>query len=149
MEKVFDIYIRTTPEELWNAITDEGTRKQFTFQPPDGLEEGEFATGETVETEEPHRFVQTMDPHWSPEVESHPPTRITWEIRPWQEGAVGLRVTHGDLREDASEEIYGGWPHILSSLKSLLETGEPLDLRVPDEAVEEWRATKEKAAATS
>jgi len=43
-------------------------------------------------------------------------------------------------------EIYGGWPHILSSLKSLLETGEPLDLSVPPEAVEQWQAEKAAAA---
>ena len=44
--------------------------------------------------------------------------------------------------EDASGEIYGGWPHILSSLKSLLETGEPLKLTIPPEAVEQWQAAK-------
>jgi uncharacterized protein YndB with AHSA1/START domain len=142
MEKVFEIYIRTTAERLWEAITDEEARKRYSFQPPPGMEPGDFATGETVESDPPHRLVQTMQPRWSPEVASHPPTRITYEIRPWRDGIVGLRVTHGDLEEDASGEIYGGWPHILSSLKSLLETGEPLKLTIPPEAVEQWQASR-------
>lgn len=107
------------------------------------MEPGEFASGEIVEKEEGRRLVQTMKAHWSPAVERHPEMRITQELLPWREGVVGLRVTHGDLEEDAPAELYGGWPHIISSLKSLLETGEPLDLRVPDEAVEQWRAEKE------
>ncbi|MDQ2980715.1 MAG: SRPBCC domain-containing protein [Actinomycetota bacterium] len=142
MEKVFDIYIRTTPERLWEAITDKETRKRYTFQPPPGMEPGGFAEGGTVESDPPHRLVETMEAHWSPEVESHPETRITYEILPWGDEITGLRVTHGELEDDASEELYGGWPHILSSLKSLLETGEPLNLQVPPEAVERWRAER-------
>jgi hypothetical protein len=51
-------------------------------------------------------------------------------------------VTHSGLTEDMSEEIWGGWPMILSSLKSLLETGESLHLEVPQEAVDQWRAMR-------
>ncbi|MGB2875184.1 MAG: SRPBCC domain-containing protein [Gaiellaceae bacterium] len=145
MEKVFEIYIRTTPERLWKAVTDRETRQQYSFQPPPGMEPGDFGSGETVEEDPPHRLVETMKAHWSPEVERHPETRITYEIIPFREGVVGLRVTHSDLEADASDELYGGWPHILSSLKSLLETGEPLDLQVPPEAVEQWQASKAEA----
>jgi hypothetical protein len=87
--------------------------------------------------------VQTMKARWSPEVEAHPETRITWEVNPWANEIVGVRVIHGGLEDDAPGEIYGGWPHILSSLKSMLETGEPLNLRIPPEAIEEWRAARE------
>jgi hypothetical protein len=63
---------------------------------------------------------------WSEDVKSEGPSRITWEIEP-----VGtscrLTVTHDELREDANAELYGGWPMILSGLKTLLETGESLD----------------------
>jgi DNA-binding transcriptional ArsR family regulator len=141
MEKVFEVWIRTTPERLWEAISDEEVRKQYTFNPPPGMSEEEFATGETVESDPPNRLVQTMKAHWSAEVEQYPPTTITYEINPRGE-MCQLRVTHSDLTEDMSDEIWGGWPMILSSLKSLLETGESLHLEIPREAVEEWRATK-------
>ncbi|MDP8910993.1 MAG: SRPBCC domain-containing protein [Actinomycetota bacterium] len=141
MEKVFDIYIRTTPDDVWEAISDGEIRRKYTFQPPPDLE-GNFATGETVEADPPHRLVETMKAEWSPDVARHPATTITWEVTPWREGICHVRVTHGGLREDASGELYGGWPHILSSLKSLLETGEALDLRIPAEAVERWRSAK-------
>jgi uncharacterized protein YndB with AHSA1/START domain len=142
MEKVFEIYIRTTPERIWEAIADEETRKRYTFQPPPGVELGEFASGETVESDRPRRLVETMTARWSPDVEREGETRITYEILPWGDEITGLRVTHGDLSEDANPEIYGGWPQILSSLKSLLETGEALKLEIPQEAVEEWQAAR-------
>jgi DNA-binding transcriptional ArsR family regulator len=141
MEKVFEVWIRTTPERLWEAISDGEIRKQYSFNPPPELSEDEFATGETVESDPPHRLVQTMKAHWSAEVEEYPATTITYEINP-RGDMCQLRVTHSDLTEDMSDEIWGGWPMILSSLKSLLETGEPLNLEVPPEAVEQWRASK-------
>ncbi len=63
---------------------------------------------------------------WSEEVEREGTSRVTWEIEP-----VGtscrLTVTHDQLREGANDELYGGWPMILSALKTLLERGEALD----------------------
>jgi DNA-binding transcriptional ArsR family regulator/uncharacterized protein YndB with AHSA1/START domain len=141
MEKVFEVWIRTTPERIWEAITDDEIRKQYSFNPPAGMSPDEFATGNTVESEPPRRLVQTMKAHWSPEVERYPETTITYEIN--QVGDMcQLRVTHSGLTEDMSEEIWGGWPMILSSLKSLLETGESLHLEVPQEAVDQWRAMR-------
>ena len=125
MEKVFEIYIRTTPERLWHAITEgELVRQTFGRVPESG--------GEDVEVDPPHRLVQTMEPKWSDRVADEPPSRITWEIEPRGE-MCRLRVIHSELREGASEELYGGWPMILSSLKSLLETGEPLRFQIPEE----------------
>jgi uncharacterized protein YndB with AHSA1/START domain len=141
MEKVFEVWIRTTRERLWEAISDGEIRKQYTFNPPPGMDAESFATGEDVEVDPPHRLVQTMKAHWSPEVESYPATTITYEIQPRGEICC-LRVTHGGLTEDMSGEIWGGWPQILSSLKSLLETGESLHLEIPQEAVEQWQAEK-------
>jgi len=103
MEKVFDIYIRTTPEALWEAISDEETRRRYTFQTPPGLEDGDFATGETVEADAPHRFVQTMDPHWSPAVESHPPTRVTGS------SARGARAWSGCTSRTATSARMRAW----------------------------------------
>jgi len=148
MEKVFEVYIRTTPERLWEAITDSEMRRQYCFglavssewtpgsryeqSGPDGT--GVFAEGENLEVEPPRRLVQTMVPLWSEEIKREGPSRITWEIE--QRGELcRLTVTHDELREDAHGELYGGWPMILSSLKSLLETGESLNIQIPDEAL--------------
>ena len=142
MEKVFEVWIRTTPERIWEAITDNEIRKQYTFNPPPGMDPSSFATSEDVEVDPPHRLVQTMKAHWRPEIESYPATTITYEIQPRGDICM-LRVTHGGLTDDMSAEIWGGWPQILSSLKSLLETGESLHLEIPQAAFEEWQAERE------
>ncbi len=123
MEKVFEIYIKTTPERLWEAIVDGPAKLLF----PPGYEGPPLEVeSETLKSDPPRRLVQGMVAKWSEEVEREGPSRITWEIEP-----VGtscrLRVTHDELREGANDELYGGWPMILSALKTLLETGEPLD----------------------
>ena len=70
--------------------------------------------------------MQTFDALWSDEVKAQGTTRVTWQIVP-----VGtscrLTVIHDGLPAQANPELYGGWPMILSGLKTLLETGEPLD----------------------
>jgi DNA-binding transcriptional ArsR family regulator len=125
MEKVFEIYIKTTPERLWEAITDAETRRRCLTGP--GYE-GEFPASEggAIEADPPRRLVERFTAKWSEAVEREGPSRVTWEIEP-----VGtscrLRVIHDELREGASDELYGGWPMILSALKTLLETGEDLD----------------------
>ena len=123
MEKVFEIYIKTTPERLWEAIVDGPVKLLL----PPGYEGGPpEAEGENVEVDPPRRLVQTMLAKWSEEVEREGRSRITYEIEP-----VGtscrLTVTHDQLREGANDELYGGWPMILSALKTKLETGEALD----------------------
>jgi uncharacterized protein YndB with AHSA1/START domain len=118
MEKVFEIYIKTTPERLWHAITDPDTRRTYHL----GVAPGE---GELVESDPPRRLVQTMLATWNEEVEREGKSRITWEIEPIGD-TCGLTITHDQLREGANAELYGGWPMILSGLKTLLETGESL-----------------------
>jgi uncharacterized protein YndB with AHSA1/START domain len=86
----------------------------------------DIATGENLEVDPPRRLVQSFTALWSEDVKAEGVSRVTWEIEP-----VGtscrLRVTHDQLREGANNELYGGWPMILSGLKTLLETGEQLD----------------------
>jgi uncharacterized protein YndB with AHSA1/START domain len=86
----------------------------------------DIASGENLEVDPPRRLVQSFNALWSEEVQKEGTSRVTWEIE-----AVGsscrLRVTHDQLGEDANDELYGGWPMILSGLKTLLETGEDLD----------------------
>ncbi|HVR96643.1 MAG TPA: metalloregulator ArsR/SmtB family transcription factor [Thermoanaerobaculia bacterium] len=158
MEKVFEIYIRTTPERLWEAITSSEMRGKYSFgsvvrsdwtpgsryemSGPDGT--GLWGEGEIVEVDPPHRLVQTMVPLWSEEIQQEGPSRITWEITPVGQ-MCRLTVTHDQMREGAHGELYGGWPMILSSLKSLLETGQELTFRPPDEAIERWKTESEAA----
>jgi uncharacterized protein YndB with AHSA1/START domain len=139
MEKVFEIYIKTTPERLWEAITDGEMRKKYTFGvgvTSDWTEGSSYtagvpgvvdiSAGENLEVDPPRRLVQSFKALWSDDVKAEGTSRVTWEITPVGEDSVALTVTHDELREGANDEIYGGWPQILSGLKTLLETGETL-----------------------
>jgi uncharacterized protein YndB with AHSA1/START domain len=139
MEKVFEIYIKTTPERLWEAITDPELRAKYNFGV--GVEsdwtpgsaytskhasaDGPLGAGENLEVDPPRRLVQSFTALWSDEVKDEGTSRVTWEIEP-VEDSCRLTVTHDQLREGANGELYGGWPMILSGLKTLLETGESL-----------------------
>ena len=139
MEKVFEIYIRTTPERLWEAITDPeirskyqfGTRTSSDWTPGSRVEmshpgaDGLLSEGENLEVDPPRRLVQTMRALWSDDVKSEGTSRVTWEIEPVGD-SCRLVVTHDQLRDGANNQIYGGWPMILSGLKTWLETGELL-----------------------
>jgi uncharacterized protein YndB with AHSA1/START domain/DNA-binding transcriptional ArsR family regulator len=136
---VFEVYIKTTPERLWEAITDPELRKKYSF----GVETHsdwtpgsdytaavpgvvDIAAGKNIEVDPPRRLVQTFDALWSDEVKAQGTTRVTWEIEPVG-SSCRLTVVHDQLPMDANAELYGGWPMILSGLKTLLETGELLD----------------------
>ena len=125
MEKVFEIYIKTTPEELWEAITAPGGMVKF-FVPPDEEVPDIQSSSEQLESDPPHRLSYRMTAEWNEAVKQEPPSRITMEIEPIG-SSCRLRVVHDELREDANDELYGGWPMILSALKTRLETGEHLD----------------------
>ncbi len=136
---VFEIYIKTTPERLWEAITDPELRAKYSFgvethsdwAPGSSYEASvpgvvEIAAGENLEVDPPRRLVQSFNALWSDEVRAAGTSRVTWEITPVGDSCQ-LTVTHDQLAEDANPELYGGWPMILSGLKTLLETGELLD----------------------
>ncbi|MFI1393651.1 ArsR/SmtB family transcription factor [Streptomyces sp. NPDC020681] len=139
MEKIFEIYIRTTPERLWEAITDPEIRSKYNFggrikadwRPGGRFEmshpkaEGLLGEGEILEIDPPRKLVQSMVALWSDEVKSEGTTRVTWDIEPVGD-SCRLVVTHDQLRDGANDELYGGWPMILSGLKTWLETGELL-----------------------
>jgi uncharacterized protein YndB with AHSA1/START domain len=139
MEKVFEIYIKTTPERLWEAITDPELRAKYNFGASQSSEwtpgskfvmsasGGEIVLGEGVilELDPPRRLVQSMTALWSEDVKREGTSRVTWEIEPIGD-SCRLTVTHDQLREGANPELWGGWPMILSGLKTLLETGELL-----------------------
>ena len=139
MEKVFEIYIKTTPERLWEALTDPEQRAIYNFgvgitsdwtagsaytasspQAP-----GLLWQGENLEVDPPRRLVQSFTALWSAEVQAEGPSRVTYEIEPVGD-SCRLTVIHDELRESANGELFGGWPMILSGLKTYLETGERL-----------------------
>jgi len=139
MEKVFEIYIKTTPERLWEAIIDPELRSRYSFglaAESDWTPGSEYKgvhresgttilEGENLEVDPPRRLVQSFDALWSDDVRAEGTSRVSWEIEPMGD-SCRLLVIHDQLREEANGEIYGGWPQILSGLKTLLETGEDL-----------------------
>jgi uncharacterized protein YndB with AHSA1/START domain/DNA-binding transcriptional ArsR family regulator len=136
---VFEIYIKTTPERLWQAITDPKLRAKYNF----GVEvrsdwtpgsrylasagggSMEIVEGENLEVDPPRRLVQSFRALWSDEVKAAGFSRVTWEITPVRD-SCRLVVVHDRLPADANPQLYGGWPMVLSGLKTLLETGELL-----------------------
>ena len=137
VEKIFEIYIKTSPERLWQAITDPEMRAKYTFglkvesaytagSTYQGLSPAGLITqGENLEVDPPRRLVQSFNALWSDEVKAEGTSRVTWEIERVEDSCL-LRVTHSQLREGGNNQIYGGWPMVLSGLKTLLETGELL-----------------------
>ncbi len=139
MEKIFEIYIRTTPDRLWEAITDPQIRARYHFGA--GIEsdwtpgsryvlghpgaDGPLAEGENLVVEPQHRLVQSMRTMWSEDAEREGTSRVTWEIEPVGD-SCRLTVIHDQLSDTAPPELYGGWPMILSGLKTWLETGQSL-----------------------
>jgi uncharacterized protein YndB with AHSA1/START domain len=135
---VFEIFIKTTPERLWEAITDPKLRAKYSF----GVETHsawtagseytarvpgvvDIAAGENIEVDPPRRLVQSFNALWSPDAQAEGTSRVTWEIEQ-VEDSCRLTVVHDQLRPGANAELYGGWPMILSGLKTLLETGQTL-----------------------
>ena len=134
---VYVTYIRTTQEELWSALTDAEFMKQYWF----GMQcicqwktgapwklvssEGKvFDSGEIVEIDPPRRMVIRWHNQVRPELTEEGPSLCTMELE--AEGkAVKLSITHSIERENSKfiEAVSGGWPKIMSNLKSLLETG--------------------------
>jgi len=135
---VYVTYIRTTPERLWTALTTPEFTRQYWF----GMhcesewkagsswrlifQDGRVADmGEIVEAERPKRLVIKWRNEFKPELKAEGYSRCTIDIEPIGE-AVKLTITHEMERPGTKfiEAVSGGWPRILSNLKSLLETGE-------------------------
>jgi uncharacterized protein YndB with AHSA1/START domain len=131
-------YIRTTPEKLWAALTTSEFMKKYWF----GMNfetdwnagspwtltftDGRIAdSGEILEFDPPRRVVLKWGNEFRPELKAEGYARCAIELEP-QDGAVKLTVSHTIERADSKliEAVSGGWPKILSNLKSLLETGE-------------------------
>jgi uncharacterized protein YndB with AHSA1/START domain len=125
VEKVFEIYIKTTPQELWDELTAPGGLVRF-FAPPGADLPDVPGSSEELESDPPRRRVYRMTAEWNEEVRREGLSRVTMEIEPVG-SSCRLRVVHDEMREGANDQLYGGWPMILSALKTRLETGEHLD----------------------
>jgi uncharacterized protein YndB with AHSA1/START domain len=156
MERFYEIFIKTTPERLWNAITDPEMRSKYTFG---AIVESDFTPGsryeakghdhpifegENIEVDPPRRLVQTYRALWNEDVEAEGTSRVTWEIEPVGDSCQ-LTVRHTELRDDANPQLYGGWMMVLSGLKTLLETGELLTTPGSQRWLEDMRPTREPA----
>ena len=121
MEKVFEIYIKTTPERLWEAITDTEMRastRSASASAPTGRTAASYTSvhpsagiriseGENLEVDPPRRLVQSFTALWSDEVKAAGTSRVTWDIEPVGD-SCRLTVTHDELPEHVNNEIYGG-----------------------------------------
>lgn len=137
--QVYRIFIKAEPEAIWEAITNPGFTARYFHGAritvvPDGYTSsgpnGETWGDENVyEYESPRRLVHGWRSLYSDELGAEPASRVTWEIEP-QDGEVCLlTVTHDELAaspKTAASVAGVGWMHVLSGLKTLLETGEPL-----------------------
>ena len=152
--QVHRIFIKATPEKVWQAITTPEMSRLYGYLSPveyDLRPGGRYVsraseemqqlgmpevvvTGEVLECDPPRRLVQTWDPVW---IEDEEPGTLTWEIEETADGATRLTLTHARLGDETARQVAGnpdpssrgggGWPWVLSGLKTLLETGEPME----------------------
>ena len=153
-EFVYAIFIRTTPEKLWEALTSGDFSEKYWFGfhieveqkaggavriiPPKGMEEHGDHAGSVLECVPGRKLVYTWNPKDKPELvkKRHGLSRVTYELTPMGH-QVKLRLIHENLLPEDIEKdpntfhgVNNGWPAVLSSLKSLLETGEAMTFSV-------------------
>ncbi|HEY4001428.1 MAG TPA: SRPBCC domain-containing protein [Candidatus Xenobia bacterium] len=131
MEKVFETFVRTTPERVWESITREDLHRQYNFgvgiksdwQPGSRIESSSIMPvweGEVLEAEPPRRLVHTYHVLWIDPARDQETFQVTWEIRPVGEHCW-VKVTHGGLGQGADPRLYRGWSVLLGGIKQLLE----------------------------
>ncbi len=153
--QIYEIYIKAAPQAIWDAITRPEWTARYGYQGPAEYElrpggtykasasaamvamgiQGDLVNGEVIEVEPPHKLVQTYRFLFSDEHRAEGFSRVTWEIAATESGFSRLTVTHelegkpimaSMVAAKFSESGSGGWTWLLSDLKSLLETGQPL-----------------------
>ena len=136
--QVYQVFIKATPEAVWDAITrPEFTERYFhrvRMELRDGRRWSSMGDGRAwdepiLEYDPPRRLVHEWISGYDPVMAAEEPSRVTWEIEPQDDGTTLLTVVH-DRLEGAPKTAAGvsgvGWTGVLSNLKTLLETGEPL-----------------------
>jgi len=143
--QVYQVFIKATPEQVWDAITKPeftaryffGSRVQTTGEAGAPIRHLAAKTDElwgddvVLESNRPRRFVHTWRSLYNPELAAELHSRVTWEIEPQPGGVCRLTVIHDQLEGSpkTAASVSGGWMFIISGLKTLLETGEPLGQR--------------------
>ena len=138
-DHVYSVFIKAAPDRVWRAITDGveteqyyyGTRVDSDWSPggrivygyPDG---SVAADGEVLEIEPGRRVLMTFHAHWDPDLEAEGPVRMAWEIEPAGDGVSQLTVTTSGMGEKTAESFVDGIAHIVSGLKTYVETGAPM-----------------------
>ncbi|TAM75780.1 ATPase [bacterium] len=148
LRHMYEIYIRTTPEKLWNALTNGELTKQYFYGAAAHSdwkagsayemidEDGDkMLFGDVVESDPPNKLVYTFNAAYDPAEDRDPPSRVTCEIAPMGE-ICKLTLVHEHFAGETEtfKNTRSGWGPILSGLKTLLETGKPLGFRRPQEA---------------
>jgi uncharacterized protein YndB with AHSA1/START domain len=140
--QVYSVFIRATPDQVWDGITKpEFTARYFygsviesSYEPGapyTGWAEDrsmQYVDGEVIEADRPRKLVTTWRALYDPETAAEPHSRVTWEIEPAGDNVTKLTVIHDELdaAPKTAANVAGGWSFVLSGLKTLLETGEPL-----------------------
>ena len=135
--QVYQVFIKATPDAVWEAITKPefteryfyGTRMDVTAERRRVWMGEDYGDDEVIEFDPPHRLVHSWRSKWNAEMAAEEESRVTWEIEPQDDGTCLLTLVH-DRLEGAPKTAAGvagpGWMRVLSGLKTLLETGEPL-----------------------
>jgi uncharacterized protein YndB with AHSA1/START domain len=136
--QVYSVFIKATPDQVWDAITKpEFTEKYFygsrvTVTPAEyrGLnaEGGDLVVGEVFEHDPPRRLAHSWRALYDPATAAEDASRVTWALEPQDGGVTKLTVVHDRLEgaPATAASVAGGWSYVLSGLKTLLETGQPL-----------------------
>lgn len=132
--QVYRVFIKATPEAIWDAITKPEFTERYFYgvrieNTPERRITGEWGEMPTYEFDPPRKLVHGWRSDYDPELAAEDESRVTWEIEPQDGGFSLLTVTHDRLENSpkTAESVSGtGWMMVLSGLKTLLETGEPL-----------------------
>jgi uncharacterized protein YndB with AHSA1/START domain len=135
--QVYSVYIKATPEQIWEAITTPEFTERYFHGVRMEIRGGrrwstlrELAWDEEVlEADPPHRLVHAWTSGYDDDLAAEEPSRVTWTIEPQDNGATLLTVVHDRLEgapKTAASVAGVGWMFVLSNLKTLLETGDPL-----------------------
>jgi uncharacterized protein YndB with AHSA1/START domain len=136
--QVYQLFIKATPEEVWETVTKPEFMMRYfhasRIEMADGRRRAYGPKGElwgasaVLDEDPPRRFVHEWRGLYDPELAAEEPSRVTWEIEPQDGGVTQLTLVHDQLEgaPKTAESVAGGWMFILSGLKTLVETGEPL-----------------------
>jgi uncharacterized protein YndB with AHSA1/START domain len=134
--QVYSVFIRATPEQVWEAITTPEFTQRYFFGARISVRNNRrlCAVGgaewdePVLESDPPRRLVHEWIAGYDPDMAAEEPSRVTWEIAPQDGGVTKLTVVHDRLEAapKTAASVAGGWSFVLSGLKTLLETGEPL-----------------------